>query len=275
MKKSLVPILLVAGLTGLTGCANNDDNNRNNIRTTDVRDNVRTTDIRNNVNLPDNNRLKISRRAARNVEGLAEVDHAHVILRGNDAYVAVRLNDRAGKTGARNTDNGNTAFTRDTNRSTRNTDIIGARGIYGTNKYNATNDTTGLNGTNGTYGTTGLNGTTGTTGLNGTNGTYGTAGLNGMNRTTGTTGLNGTNGTTGTRDFNNGTYSRVDTAFEKRVADQVRKAHRGIHRVYVSTDNNFYNRMTTYSDDIQNGRNRNGVFRDFSNNVRDLFNNNR
>lgn len=247
MKKSLVPILLVAGLTGLTGCANNDDT-RNNIRTTDVRDHVRTTDIRNNVNLPDNARLRISRSAARNVEGLAEVDHAHVILRGNDAYVAVRLNDRAGKMGAHGA-----GITGNNN----NTGTYGTTGIHQGARTTQNSDIVGTPGTNGTAVPNGANGT------------------NGLYSTNNATGMNGTNGTTGTRDFNNGTYSRVDTAFEKRVADQVRKAHRGIHHVYVSTDNNFYNRMTTYSDDIQNGRNRNGVFRNFSDTVRDLFNNNR
>jgi hypothetical protein len=144
MKRSLVPLLLVAGLTAITGCANNADNTRNNIRTTDVRDNVR-----NNVDLRDNNKLTVAGHAARNVEGLAEVDRAHVIMRGTDAYVAVLLNDRARTPGT---------------------------AITGNNNRTATNGTTGTN--RGNTGNTGINGTTGMTGIGGTS-----AGMNGIGRT--------------------------------------------------------------------------------------------
>lgn len=242
MKKSLVPILLVAGITALSGCANNANDVRNDIRTTDVRDNVR-----NNVDFRDNNRLTVSERAARNVEGLKEVDRAHVIMRGNDAYVAVRLKNQAGGAGTLGTGN------------------------------NGTNGTTGINSAN--LGTTGIN--NGNTGPNGTvnNGTTGTTGTTGTgtggNAGTGTAGLNGTTvGPNGTTGMTRGSaYSRVDTAFEQRVADQVRKANRNVRKVYVSTNTNFFNRMNMYSNDIQNGRNNNSLFRNFTDTTRGFFNN--
>jgi predicted small secreted protein len=244
MKKRLVPILLVAGITALSGCANNANDVRNDIRTTDVRDNVR-----NNVDFRDNNRLTVSERAARNVEGLKEVDRAHVIMRGNDAYVAVRLNNRDGRTGTLGTGNN------------------GTNGTTGINSANIGN-THINNGTNGTTGTTGVGNNFGTTGADGTTGTTGTAGLNGT-----TVGPNGTTGMTNTGGNKTGTYSRVDTAFEQSVADQVRKANRNVHKVYVSTDANFFNRMTTYSNDIQSGRNRDGLLRNFTDTMGGFFNN--
>jgi hypothetical protein len=301
MKKSLVPILLIAGLTGLTGCANNADNNRNNIRTTDVRDNVR-----NDMDLRNTNRLTVSARAARNVEGLAEVDRAHVIMRGNNAYVAVRLNNRAGTPGTSITGNNNTGTNGNytaNRRTPGNTTINGTPGTTGITGIGGT--TAGMNGV-GTTGVTGnrggdntdnriITGNTGTTGNTpgpgtgtaGTNNIYGGAGHNGTagignisnnNGTSGTPGTYskaGTSGMTGTRGNNHGGYSRVDTAFEQRVADQVRKADRNVHRVYVSTDANFFTQMNTYSNDIRNGRNRDGILRNFTNSVRGMFPNNR
>jgi hypothetical protein len=282
MKKSLVPILLVAGITALSGCANNADN-RNNIRTTDVRDNLQNTG--NNVDFRDNNRLTVSERAARNVEGLSEVDRAHVIMRGNDAYVALRLSNRAGRTGTNgigrtgvtgNSVGDNTADRMITGAGT-NVGATGGNngttGIASTGAGGSTGTTgitgTGAGGTNGATGITGTGagGTTGTTGITGT-GAGGTAGITGI---TGTGA--GTTGKTGTRGNNNGAYSRVDTAFEQRVADQVRKANRNVHKVYVSTDANFFNRMTTYSNDIRNGRNGDGLFRNFTNTTHGFFDN--
>jgi hypothetical protein len=283
MKKSLVPILLIAGLTGLTGCANNADNTRNNIRTTDVRDNVR-----NDMDLRNTNRLTVSARAARNVERLAEVDRAHVIMRGNNAYVAVRLNNRAGNntTGT----NGNFAAN---HRTPGNTTINGTTGTTGITGIGGT--TAGMNGV-GPTGVTGyrggdnsgnriITGNTGTTGNTpgpgtgtaGTNNIYGGTGHNGttgMDNISNNNGTSDTTGITGSRGNNHGRYSRVDTAFEQRVANQVRKADPNVRHVYVSTDNNFFTQMNTYSNDIRNGRNRDGILRNFTNSIRGMFPNN-
>ncbi|MEH7335794.1 YhcN/YlaJ family sporulation lipoprotein [Neobacillus drentensis] len=111
MKKiSLVSVVIAAALLGLTGC-NNDkalNNSRNNLGT-------------NNINNGSNQNLRVSARASNNVESLNEVDQAHVILRNNDAYVAVSLKNNTGNTG---TDvigtNDGTTGTRDT--STNNVD---------------------------------------------------------------------------------------------------------------------------------------------------------
>ncbi|MGG1679456.1 YhcN/YlaJ family sporulation lipoprotein [Neobacillus sp. NRS-1170] len=111
MKKiGLVSIVLAAALLGVTGC-NNDktiNNSRNNLGT-------------NNTNNVSNQNLRVSARASDNVESLNEVDQAHVILRNNNAYVAVSLKNNTGNTG---TDvigtNDGTAGTRDT--STNNID---------------------------------------------------------------------------------------------------------------------------------------------------------
>lgn len=291
LRKSSITFVLAACLFGLSGC--NATDNKNNINVNKVRNQGGT--ILNDTN----QRLRVSTRAAQNVARLNEVDQAHVIIRNNDAYVAVRLknavNNRTGPnpgiTGTTGTTGitGTTGTTRATGYNENNMGTTGYSGTTGTTGMTGT-ASTGRFGTNaGTinYGRTGADiGNTGITGNRnqvmygngynsggtGTPGTIGTTGAGGPNGTTGITGVPGTTGTNpdntrlGTTD-----YSRVSSPLEQKIADRVRAADPSIHRVYVSVDPNFYTRMNAYYNDITNGRNRDGLINDFGNTVRRFF----
>lgn len=58
---------------------------------------------------------------------------------------------------------------------------------------------------------------------------------------------------------------------EQEIEQKVRQAHKGIDSVYVSVDNNVFDRMGTFADDIRNDRNRDGLFEDFRNAMDDFF----
>ncbi len=145
-------LVLATTLFGLTGCADNKDNavnnNTNNLGTNNVRNNaINGVNVRN----VSNQNLRVSARAIRNVESLNAVDQANVIIRNNDAYVAVRLKGTQNGTRAR----GGTTGTGPNMNAT-----------YG-NGYNS--GTTGANGSANLHATTGnrnnanITGTTGTT----------------------------------------------------------------------------------------------------------------
>ncbi|WP_223587640.1 YhcN/YlaJ family sporulation lipoprotein [Neobacillus bataviensis] len=126
MKKiSLVSVVMVAALLGLTGC-NNDKalNNRNNLRT----NNNSNKELK--INNVSNQNLRVSARASNNVESLKEVDQAHVILRNNDAYIAVSLKNNTSNTG---TDiigtNDGTTGTRDTTTNNIDRTRLGGRTV--------------------------------------------------------------------------------------------------------------------------------------------------
>lgn len=242
MKKTIVPLLLATALAGLTGCADrknyvgpNNQVNQTNIRSTSPNGRVI-------VNNTDQN-LRISTRARNSVESLKEVDRAHVIMQNNNAYVAVRLKN-----------NGNLAGP-------------GPAGTPSGYNYNGTTTVTDrgttLPGTTGTdrraagYGTPGTTAGYAGTGVNPGAG-YGAPG----------TAFTGTPGTTATDGTN---YRPVITGLDKKIEDRVRAAERNVNKVYVSYDNNFYKRMTIYSNDLRNGRNRDGILNDFTNTVRGIF----
>jgi hypothetical protein len=150
VKKSWVTFVLATTLLGLTGCANNNknalnDNNAGNMGVNNVRNNaINGVNVRN----VSNQNLRVSGRAISNVESLKEVDQAHVIIRNNDAYVAVRLNN--------NIQNGTRA-----NKGTTGTGP-NMNATYG-NGYNS--------GTTGTNGSTNMSATTGNLDNTVTNGT--------------------------------------------------------------------------------------------------------
>ncbi|MDQ1003354.1 hypothetical protein QFZ28_003754 [Neobacillus niacini] len=298
MKKGLITFVLTSTLIGLTGCAGDNqnaggDNNGGNLGVNNVRNNMRNNDNNGitgrNVS---NQNLKVSTRATNNVERLGEVDQAQVIIRNNDAYVAVRLNNQQGTTGDR-TGTGTTNNMGGNGNNAGNTQNTGNgnAGITGTNTNAGNNGTTGNNTNAGNTGITGNytnSGTTGTTNNNlntgagaitGNNTGAGTDRITGTNANTGNTGTGGTGtntGNTGTNmSGNNGTggtnYKEVSTRLEQRIADQVRAADKKIHKVYVSYDNDFYNQMNTYTNDIQNGRNRDGIWDDFTDTVGRFF----
>jgi hypothetical protein len=300
VKKSLITFVLTSTLIGLTGCAGDNqnaggDNNGNNLGVNNVRNNMRDNDNNGitgrNVS---NQNLRVSTRASNSVERLGEVDQAQVIIRNNDAYVAVRLNNQRDTTGERagtGTDttnnrggNGNNARNPQ-NTGTGNTGITGTNTNAGTNGTYGNNTNAGNTGITGNYTNSGITGTTnnnlntGAGAINGNNTGAGTDRITGTNTNTGNNGTGGTGtnaGNTGTNmNGNNGTsgtnYKEVSTRLEQRIADQVRATDKNIHKVYVSYDNNFYNQMNTYTNDIQNGRNRDGIWDDFTDTVGRFF----
>jgi hypothetical protein len=240
MKKSSVALVLTACLLGLAGCSGNQK-----ISATDTvkhNFNATSTNNQNGVILNNTNqKLRISTRASNSVERMKVVDQALVIIRNNNAYVAVRLKNNGNGAGTSTTEiggNGN---------NTNNT------GMYG-NGYNS-----GATGNNGLDGN--INNPS-TSGIGGTGTNAGTSGTSGV----GTTGIgNGTTGLEGNR------YSEVTTSLEQKIADRVRATDKNIHKVYVSFNPDFYNQMSTYSNNISNGLNRNSLLNDFSNTVRRFF----
>jgi len=215
-KKGLVSFALATALCCLTGCNNNDnavDNRRNNLGANNVRNNTDDGVIPTNDT---NQNLRVSSRASKNVERLKEVDQAHVIIRNNDAYVAVSVN--------RNNLDGN-------------------------------NETAS--------GTSGMTGTRDTgTGLN--RGTSGDRTNNTNIERTGTTGRK-----IGTGDNTN--YKKASSPLDKRIEKQVLAADNSIDNVYISYDIDFFGRMTNYTNDLRNGRNRDGIWNDFNNTINGVF----
>lgn len=279
MKKGLVTFVLASTLVGLTGCA--DNSTKNNLRN-DMNNNA--LDVR-NVRNDNNNRLSVqnvnthnlrySNRAGRAVEKLQEVDLAHVIIRNNDAYVAVRTKNNRFQTGT------GTRGTTSTNNNLGTTGTNGrdnhltARGA-GTGLNGNYPSTTGVNaldntGTGLTPGAGGASNTRGTIGIRGTNNNNGTAGTMNNNNNT----FTGTNdGTAGTNDgTTRANYRSVSSPLDQRIADQVRTAEKNVHRVYVSYDRDFFRQMTNYSTDLTTkGRNRNhNLWNDFNNTVKNIF----
>ncbi|MFE8694793.1 YhcN/YlaJ family sporulation lipoprotein [Cytobacillus sp. FJAT-53684] len=61
---------------------------------------------------------------------------------------------------------------------------------------------------------------------------------------------------------------------EKKIADQVKAVDQNIDDVYISANPDFYDRMTSYSNDIRNGEPIEGFFEEFSETVRRIFPNN-
>lgn len=284
MKKGLVTFVLASTLVGLTGCA--DNATKNNLRNDannrlDVRNVRNDNNNRMSVQNVNTHNLRYSNRAGRAVEKLQEVDLAHVIIRNNDAYVAVRLKNNRFQTGT------GTTNTRNNTGATGTNNNLGTTGTNGRdNHLTARGAGTGLNGN---YpGTTGVNALDNTgTGLNpgagGASNTRGTIGIRGTNNNNGTTGtmnnnntFTGTNnGTAGTNDGTTGAnYRSVSSPLDQRIADQVRTADKSVHRVYVSYDRDFFRQMTNYSTDLNTkGRNRNNnnLWNDFNRTVKNIF----
>jgi len=284
LKKGLVTFVLASTLVGLTGCA--DNATKNNLRNDannrlDVRNVRNDNNNRMSVQNVNTHNLRYSNRAGRAVEKLQEVDLAHVIIRNNDAYVAVRLKNNRFQTGT------GTTNTRNNTGATGTNNNLGTTGTNGRdNHLTARGAGTGLNGN---YpGTTGVNALDNTgTGLNpgagGTSNTRGTIGIRGTNNNNGTTGtmnnnntFTGTNnGTAGTNDGTTGAnYRSVSSPLDQRIADQVRTADKSVHRVYISYDRDFFRQMTNYSTDLNTkGRNRNNnnLWNDFNRTVKNIF----
>lgn len=275
LKKGLVTFVLASTLIGLTGCNTTTKNDLRN----DVNNDLTTRNVRNNMdnrlnvqNVRDNNNLRVSNRAGRSVEKLKEVDLAHVIIRDNDAYVAVRLQNNRNQTGT-------TGTTGTTNITGTNT----TRNNLATNNYNSTSYNSLGTAKHGNYpnntGVTGVDNTGTGIGNNvnagqGVN-TRGTVDIRGTGTgsTVDNSGFTGTNnGTTGTYDgTTRSNYHHVSSALDKKIQKQVHVAEKSINRVYISYDRTFFNQMTNYSNDLSTGRNKNGVWNDFTNSVNNIF----
>lgn len=251
MSKTLTIVALSLSIIGVAGCgANNAGEDRNG-----------TMQI-NQTESYNQRSLRVESSAEENIERMAEVDEAHVIIANNDAYVAVRLADDNNRTARNTRSNGNRTGREGTNIMGG----IGGNGVGGTGERRTDgigrNTGTGtMDGTNlGTYGTGRRNGNGNG---NGAGASYGAG--NGTN--TGTARLYGQSGGGG----NGQGYTQVSNKFEQQIADQVREANRDINNVYVSVDSGFFDQMTGYAHDIRDGGNRNGLFNDFNNTVRGLF----
>ncbi|RFU67582.1 hypothetical protein D0469_14320 [Peribacillus saganii] len=264
MREGTKIILSAILLTGLAGCAGNNDNagdigNRNN----NGDNGVQTRNVANNGNQSRDN-VRVSNKLARNVEKMNEVDDANVIVTNNDAYVAVRLkNNGNGNNNGGNgngNDNGNPLGVRN-NDGTGDGNGNGIGAGYGLG--NGTNDNTDRTG-----GIVGAN--DGDVGIGDNANNLGDMNL-GNNNNNGNNG-NGGNGNNGGN--NRDEYSRVSNAFEQKVADQIRKADRKINNVYVSTSPDVYNNMTDYADGLRGGNNNGeGLFEDFNDTVGRFFGN--
>ncbi|MEH7082509.1 YhcN/YlaJ family sporulation lipoprotein [Neobacillus drentensis] len=222
--------VLATTLLGLTGCANDNDNAANNNNNNDLGvNNVRNNAINGvNVRNVSNQNLRVSARAIRNVESLNAVDQANVIIRNNDAYVAVQLEGTQNGTRAR----GGTTGTGPNMNAT-----------YG-NGYNS-----------------------GTTGTNGSANLHATTGNRNNANITGTTGTSTNARINRANDLN----ARGNNTLDQKIINQVRAADRSIDNVYISYDTDTFGQMTNYSNDIQTGTNRDGLWNDFSNSVNRMF----
>ncbi|WP_335693155.1 YhcN/YlaJ family sporulation lipoprotein [Neobacillus drentensis] len=230
MRKSWMTFVLATTLLGLTGCANDNDNAANNNNNNDLGvNNVRNNAINGvNVRNVSNQNLRVSARAIRNVESLNAVDQANVIIRNNDAYVAVQLEGTQNGTRAR----GGTTGTGPNMNAT-----------YG-NGYNS-----------------------GTTGTNGSANLHATTGNRNNANITGTTGTSTNARINRANDLN----ARGNNTLDQKIINQVRAADRSIDNVYISYDTDTFGQMTNYSNDIQTGTNRDGLWNDFSNSVNRMF----
>ncbi len=58
---------------------------------------------------------------------------------------------------------------------------------------------------------------------------------------------------------------------EKKISDQVKAVDQDINDVYISANPDFYDRMTSYTNDIRNGEPIEGLFEEFTESVRRMF----
>ena len=71
--------------------------------------------------------------------------------------------------------------------------------------------------------------------------------------------------------LSNNAGSRLAKDVEKRISDMVKSTDRDIDQVYVSINPDFYQRTTSYANDIRNGRPVAGFFDEFNILVRRIF----
>ncbi|WP_026694172.1 YhcN/YlaJ family sporulation lipoprotein [Peribacillus kribbensis] len=251
MNRNLVAAAMVLGLSSLAGCGANDNNGVKNRANNGAE---RIQDIGDNVN---NGRLRNEERIEDKVEKMRKVDRAHVIVSKNNAYVALRLNDdhNNNRLGTRS-DRGRINNIGPNGDMVDNNNGVGTYGGVGDgNRYQ---DHTGIRNNDDNNHSGNISGNN--------NGM-----INGGRNNAGDNMFDNNNNNNDNNYKNKRDYSKVDTKFEQQVADQVRKADSSIHKVYVSSDRGFYDRMSDYADDIRNGNN-DGLLNNFNDYVRGFFN---
>jgi hypothetical protein len=238
MKKSLIVIGCTVFTIGLAGCgannnAVNDDNNgQQQVQISQVNQGPAT----------DGRTLRVANIAEQQVEQLEEVDNAHVIISDNNAYVAVKL-----------ADNRNNNVARTDNNPDENGNVIVNDALDGNGRTFAENGRVQQDPNR-----------DGNDGIIDGNGDAGNRDrLNADNRVR----VNNADDSGITENY----YSQATNIFEQQITDIVRKTDSRINKVYISVDNNVYNKMGRYADDIRTDRNRENLFDDFTNNVNNIF----
>lgn len=238
MKKSLIVLGCAVFTSGLAGCgannnAVNDDNNgRQQVQISQVNQGPAT----------DGRTLRVANIAEQQVEQLEEVDNAHVIISDNNAYVAVKL-----------ADNRNNNVARTDNNPDENGNVIVNDALDGNGRTFAENGRVKQDPNR-----------DGNDGIIDGNGDAGNRDrLNTDNRVR----VNNADDSGITENY----YSQATNIFEQQITDIVRKTDSRINKVYISVDNNVYNKMGRYADDIRTDRNRENLFEDFTNNVNNIF----
>lgn len=258
LKRSWLPIVLTTFLIGVSGC--NDDQNAVNEHSDG---NVSVNNVNSNpisVNNVTNQNLMVSTRASEIVERMEEIDLAQVIIRNNDAFVAVRLNNHQNTTNNNSNESTipiNNISDKNRNRNNTDTPLI--------TRIAQNNDNAGSEGHAGSPRITGVGTNTDNAGSEGNAGMRTNNGTDYIGAYTGTNLRVNNNGTGGP---NNEGASRL----QQSIANQVRSVNRNIDNVYVSFDPNIYNHMTSYARYLQNGRNRDQVLTDFSDTIERFFN---
>jgi hypothetical protein len=222
MKKGLVTILSAACILSVTGCADNQTDNATNVG---LRNNqAPITRVNYNENDPNSNQnATVQTRATKNVERLDEVYQARVIMKGNDAYVTVRLNQNGNNNNNNGTTVGNNSATNSGTTGT-NTNLRGMANEYNNVGFNNRNskiaNTADRN--NSTELAERINETPGTNNPSTTRPGLG----NNTNFTT--------NVDTNNRNTRTGNSTQVSDQLKQKIENQVRAANKKVNEVFVS-----------------------------------------
>ncbi|RHW35759.1 hypothetical protein D1B31_19165 [Neobacillus notoginsengisoli] len=187
----------------------------------------------------ENRQVKVSQKAARSVERLAEVQSAHVIVDNTDAYVAIRPNDaqsmRAQGYRTNHKEDGD-----------KNTGPLVNPGYHGHGDGTKT----------GEYSGTGIGGGS-------------IEGLALEDNQGKVFGVHNTTDTSNPKIIMDSSYSGISASFIQSLANQVMKAEGSVEKIYLSFDPDFYMRMNRFADDINNRQI--GIVRDFRRTVNGIF----
>lgn len=239
MKKTLIVLGCTVFTFGLAACgannnaANDDDNGQQQVQISQVNQGTAT----------DGRTLRVANIAEQQVEQLEEVDNAHVIISDNNAYVAVKL-----------ADNRNNNFARTDNNMDENGNAIVNDALDGNGRTFAENGRVKQDPNR-----------DGNDGIIDGNGDAGNRDR--LNAADNRVRVNNADDSGITENY----YSQATNIFEQQITDIVRKNDARINKVYISVDNNVYNKMGRYADDIRTDRNRENLFQDFTNNVNNIF----